>query len=274
MQPEYQVETCCKNCVFAKYEENTQVGCDLDRHLIFNPEENYREEDGKKSYIFDRFCTAFRPKEWKLILDDEEKKDLVAAVRDEIFPPLGIFIFLKTTVPNPINNLRNRINDLKEQTLGKPRYVVVINSKVEYNEEIHDILRKSFDFDETEFHIVQTLVDQEDLLYVDDAFRHAKNGWIYVTRSNRKIRKDLFEIINHNINVKLNRVVLVEPVDDINGMIFQAAVHKFLDGSNSVLDLETSERVRVNFLQKVKGLAEKTEEKTVFTQEEFFDDAS
>ena len=173
-----------------------------------------------------------------------------------------------------MHDLRNRIDDLKQQTVGKPRYVVVINSKVEYNEEIHNMLRESFDFDETEFHIVQTLVDQEDLLYIDDAFKHAKNGWIYVTRSNRKIRKDLFEAINRNINIKLNRVVLVEPVDDINGMIFQAAVHKFLDGSNSVVDLSTSERVKLNFLQKVRGLAEKTEEKTVFTQEEFFDDAS
>ncbi len=209
-----------------------------------------------------------------MVLDDEEKKDLVATVKSEIFPPLGIFMFLKTTVPNPLANLKNRIQEIKDQTTGRLRYIVVINDKVEYNEQIHSILHDSFDFEVTEFHIVQTLTQQRNLLFIDDAFKHAKNGWIYVTESNRKIRKDLFEAIDNNINVKLNRVVLVEPSDGIQGMIFQAAVHKFLDGSNSPIDPETGEKVRIDFIQKVKALAEKGEEKTVFTQEEFFNDAS
>ena len=274
MQPEYQVETWCKNCLFAEYTDNTQTGCKLGRHKIFNPEENTKEEDGVHAYVFDRFCTAFRPEEWKLVLDDEEKKDLVATVRSEVFPPLGIFMFLKTTVPNPLANLKNRIQEIKDQTVGKLRYIVVINDKVEYNEQIHSILHDSFDFEVTEFHIVQTLTQQRNLLFIDDAFKHAKNGWIYVTESNWKIRKNLFEVIDNNINVKLNRVVLVEPSDGIQGMIFQAAVHKFLDGSNSPIDPETGEKVRIDFIQKVKALAEKSEEKTVFTQEEFFNDAS
>lgn len=274
MQSEYQVETYCKNCVFAEYTDNKQTGCELGRHKVFNPEETMREEDGKHAYIFNRFCTAFRPEEWKLVLDDEEKKDLVATVKSEIFPPLGIFVFLKTTVPNPMQNLKNRIQEIKDQTVGSLRYIVVINSKVEYNEEIHSILNDSFDFDETEFHIVQTLLEQRDLLYIDDAFKHAKNGWIYVTESNWKIRKDLFEAIDNNINVKLNRIVLVEPSSGIQGMIFQAAVHKFLDGSNNILDIKNAEQVQVNFLEKVRALAKNSDEKTVFTQEEFFDAAS
>lgn len=274
MGSDLKVETCCKNCVFAEYTEETQTGCELNRHTIFNPEENYREEDGKKSYVFNRFCTAFRPKEWKLVLSDEEKEDLVSTVRSEIFPPVGIFIFLKTTVPDPIHDLRNRIQEIKDQTIGTARYVVVINQKVEYNEEIHRLLHSSFDFNETEFHLVQTLQEQPDLLYIDEAFKHAKNGWIYVNESSRKIRKDLFEAIDNNINVKLNKVVLVEPIDGVHGMIFQAAVHKFLDGSNDIFDSKTVERIQVNFVQKVRAIAEIGDGKTVFTQEEFFDEAS
>ena len=45
MQPEYQVETWCKNCLFAEYTDNTQTGCKLGRHKIFNPEENTKEEN-------------------------------------------------------------------------------------------------------------------------------------------------------------------------------------------------------------------------------------
>ena len=121
---------------------------------------------------------------------------------------------------------------------------------------------------------MQTLQEQPDLLYIDEAFKHAKNGWIYVHESSRKIRKDLFEAIDNNINVKLNKVVLVEPIDGVHGMIFQAAVHKFLDGSNDIFDSKTVERIQVNFVQKVRAIAEIGDGKTVFTQEEFFDEAS
>jgi hypothetical protein len=274
MQPEYQVETFCRNCVFAEYTKNKQTGCTLNRSETFNPNEIRKSQDGKESYVFNRFCTAFRPEEWKLVLDEDEKKDLISTVRAEIFPPIGIFIFLKTETSDSLEALKNRIQEIKNQTVGTLRYLVIINNKVEYNEEIHSILRESFNFEETEFHIVQTLLDQEDLLYIDDAFKHAKNGWIYVCESNKKIREDLFEAIDDNINVKLNRVVLLEPRDGIDGMLFQASIHKLLDGSNSLLDPSSSERVRVDFLSKVREIAKLSEHKTVFTREEFFNDAS
>ena len=57
-------------------------------------------------------------------------------------------------------------------------------------------------------------------------------------------------------------------------MIFQAAEHKFLDGSNDIFDSKTVERIQVNFVQKVRAIAEIGDGKTVFTQEEFFDEAS
>ena len=264
----------CKNCVFAEYTKNKQTGCDLNRTEIFNPNEDRKLEDGKEAYFFNRFCTAFRPEEWKLVLDEDEKKDLVSTVRAEIFPPLGIFLFLKTESANPLEVLKNRIQEIKNQTVGKLRYLAVMNDKVEYNEEIHSILRESFDFEETEFHLVQTLLDQEDLLYLDDAFKHAKNGWIYVCESDKEIREDLFEVIDSNINVKLNQVVLLEPRNGVDGMLFQAAVYKFLDGNNSLLDPSTSKRVKVDFLSKVREIAKLSDRKTVFTWEEFFDGAS
>lgn len=62
MQPEYQVETWCKNCLFAEYTDNTQTGCKLGRHKIFNPEENTKEEDGVHAYVFDRSVRLFAQK--------------------------------------------------------------------------------------------------------------------------------------------------------------------------------------------------------------------
>ena len=40
----------------------------------------------------------------------------------------------------------------------------------------------------------------------------------------------------------------------MNGMIFQAAVYKFLDGNKSLVDTKTREKVRINFIEKVETM--------------------
>ena len=82
MQTEYQVETFCRGCVFAEYTKNKQTGCDLNRSEIFNPSETRKSQDGKEAYVFNRFCTAFRPEEWKLVLDEDERLNFYGASRD------------------------------------------------------------------------------------------------------------------------------------------------------------------------------------------------
>ena len=62
---------------------------------------------------------------------------------------------------------------------------------------------------------------------IDSAFRHAKNGWIYVTRSGESIERTVMEKIHRRININMKRLVVVEPYEGTNGLIFQAAAFNF-----------------------------------------------
>ena len=268
------IETCCKGCLFAKYKNNKQVGCELGRTELMNPSEGGRTEDGVFSYAFDRFCNAYRPEEWKGILSEEEKGDMIATVRREIIPTMCAFVFLNVESKDAIGDLRDTVSQLKCQEDADLRCVVVINPRVEYNEEIQDVLASEFDFDETEHHIVLSLLEQEDLFLIDDAFAYAKNGWILVTGSGEDVPPSLFSKINKKLNTDMKRLILVKPYENWNGMIFQAAIYKFLDGNKMLVDPETREAIEINFLEKIEVLASGLEDSdSIYEWEDFLNDA-
>ena len=246
-----QIETHCKGCVVAEYRNKKQTGCKLNRIELLNPEKTGKTEDGKFDFLFSRFCNTYRPKEWKKVLSKEEKKNLKQTVLGEVFPRIGIFVFLDTSSKNAMIDLRHTVAQIKSQTRGTPRYIVVINANVEYNEEIQALLASEFDFEETEYHIVLSLVGQMDLFMIGEAFRHAKNGWIFVTTSGEDVPENLFEKIDNRMNIDMKRLALIKPYKKMNGMIFQTAIYKFLHGDKDVVDPKTKEKVRINFIEKV-----------------------
>ena len=249
------VETHCKGCVFAEYRNKKQIGCKLNRIELLNPEKTGRTEDGKFEFVFNRFCNTYRPKEWKKVLSKEEKKNLKQTVLREVFPRIGMFVFLDTSSSNALEDLRHTVKQIKNQTRGVPRYIVIINAGVEYNEEVQSLLASEFDFEETEYHIVLSLVGQMDLFLIGEAFKHAKNGWIFVTTSGEDIPESLFEKIDNRMNIDMKRLVLVKPYEKMNGMIFQSAVYRLLDGNKALIDPQTREQVRINFIEKVEAMA-------------------
>ena len=149
-----------------------------------------------------------------------------------------------------ISDMKKRLGELKTQTMGFPRYICIINPKVEYNEELQELLASNFDFEETEYHIVLSLVESGDLSLIDEAFKHGKNGWVYVGSSNEEIRTDIIEKVHNRINIELRRLVVIEPYDkNNNGFIFQTAIYKLL-GGNSVFTVEGEDQ-EVTFREKL-----------------------
>jgi len=269
------IETCCKGCLFAKYKNDRQVGCELGRAELMNPSQEGRTEDGVFSYVFERFCNAYRPEEWKDVLSEEEKEDMIATVKKEARPTMCAFIFLNTKSKDALTDLQYTVSQLKAQEDADLRSVVVINPKVEYSAGIQEILASEFDFDKTEHHIVLSLREQEDLFLIDDAFSYAKNGWILVTESGEAVPPSLFSKINKRLNIDMRRLILVKPYENWNGMIFQSAIYKFLDGNKMLIDPGTLEAVKINFIEKVETLAAGLEDSgSVCEWEDFLNDAS
>jgi hypothetical protein len=255
--------------VFAKLDDNKiQSGCKLDRELKLGIKET--NDDG--FFNLTRFCNTYRPKEWLPMLSLEESGNLEHTVLQEVRPRVGFFVIMDSQDTDSIDKLKKTLLDIKNQKNAIPRYVVVINDKVEYNNEIQGLFGELFDHYITMHHIVQintTFPTQYHL--IDEAFTHAKNGWIYVTSSGQDVPLDLLEKMHQRMNVNMDILSVVKPYDDINGMIFQASLFKYLNGNRRKVydDKKVDDRL---FLDKVEDLAQMSADGSVIEWGEFYGD--
>tara|TARA_Y100000385_G_C12996391_1_gene595135 strand:+ start:427 stop:1233 length:807 start_codon:yes stop_codon:yes gene_type:complete len=262
-------QTFCKGCVFAVSRNDKQTGCELYRAEKLNIVDTDTETN---HYILQRYCNTYRPKEWLEELSLEDYKNRHQIALKEIVSRVGFIVFLDSTAENAIEELKITINDIVNQTLYKARYVVVVTDKTEYNEEIQSLLVDNFDHDNTLHHLVKiSHVPENKGFMIDESFKHAKNGWIYVTTSGERIDQELVEKINQRVNIDMKRLSVVKPYDDFNGLLFSTPLFKMLNGNRKKAyetdegEIEFDDRP---FLEKVEDMKDNTGE-TLITWEEF-----
>ena len=272
-----QIEMHCKGCVFMtniqQGSSTKQVGCRLGRSDVLCPDSTGdTDEDGNFSFVFDRFCNCYRPKAWADLIGENAIQE--EEVLKEVVPRIGLFlIFDKSFKEQGISKLLESIRDLKSQTLSKFRYVVVINPDVAYNEEIQSVLADSFDFEETEYHLIQVLSEDVELHHLDDAISFAKNGWVLVTTIGQEIPHDFIEKMNNRINRDLLRTAIIKPYDGLNGLVFQSSLYKYLDGNRKVINSKTGEEMPFSFVDRVEGM-EQSDPNIISSWEDFINGTS
>jgi hypothetical protein len=276
------IKTQCDGCVFAQFyypnessvetphpstREDTQTGCSLKRHTLLEVAET--NDDGY--FVLNRFCNTYRPDAWLQELDLEEALSSEKTVLQEVFPRMGFFVRFETDDPEDtsIEDLDTTIASIKQVTNGEIAYVAVINDKVEYNDGIWSILTKCFEETDTKYHIVQLRASPESVTsLLDAAFLHAQNGWIYATTSGESVPSNVLDQLHEITNVKMQQLVMVEPYDDFNGLIFPAYLFKFLNGNrgkvfhDEILDSRS-------FQDKVRSAEERGKTSSILTWEEF-----
>jgi hypothetical protein len=259
---ELQVHSSCDDCVFADLDDNkVQTGCDLDRA------EKLGVQEKKDWFKLERFCTTYRPQEWLDEIDDYQDPKL--HVLEEIHPRVGFFVKFNAESENPIVDLEKTIQDIANQEEVPARYVAVINDRVEYNEEIFNLLTSNFTWDITEFHIVQMQAKFVNVdRVVDEAFTHAKNGWLYVTTSGEPVARDLIKRVHNRVNIELKRLSLVEPYSGSDGMLFHTPLFKFLNGNKTKVFNDEYSDSRP-FIEKVRDAASRSNEECLLTWEKF-----
>jgi len=260
------IKTDCTHCVFAQKENNIQVGCSLERSDLLGVE--ILSDEG--NFTLKRFCNTYRPEEWLQSLDLDEATNPEETVLQEVFPRIGFFVRLDTSEDighgAAIESLKQTIESIDQ--VG-PAYVAVITNKVEYNEEIWTILVQQFGHTDIKYHIVQLETKPKEVMsIIDQAFAHAQNGWIYSTTSGESVPSDTLTKLHELTNIKMKQLVMVEPYDDFNGLIFPAFLFKFLNGNKAKLFSDENLDSR-SFRQKVRAAEERGETKSILTWEEF-----
>lgn len=258
----------CKDCIFARYATNQeQVSCSLNRHDKLGVAKMI-----DNSFELKRYCNAFRPKEWVQQLSFEDSLNSEKIVLQEVYPRIGFFIKLNTSESNAIDALELTINSISKINGRQASYIVVINDKVEYNEEIWGLFIKYFGEKSsiTKYHIVQIQEKPEKIIQIiDEAFGKAENGWIMCTSSGLRVKPETLDRLHELLNKEMKQITMVEPHDGFNGLIFPAYLFKFLNGNKTKVFRD--EMVDSHeFMEKVKNAEERGKTKTIMTWKEFY----
>lgn len=140
-QEEAQVQTSCKECVFALYEGKTQTACLANRLKHFEGAVVEAYDDDKEFYVINRACTFFRPSHW-----NEGKPD-VGKARDEVTPSFGVFLDLSNSLPE---DLPKTIESIKNINYDRSKIVVTLchlylEQERYYTEVLGDLLNNGFE---------------------------------------------------------------------------------------------------------------------------------
>jgi len=247
------MEMKCSGCVFTKVKDSKQAGCMLNR-IEKLQETNTEEKDGIEYKVLKRFCNTHRPERWLQKITFDKSLDATSTALEEVRPRVGFIVYLDHSKDNPLTWLESTLMDIRDQTESAARYVIVVNEKVEYNQQIHDMLLLFFNKEKTEIHILQLLeVPTNKIWIVDECFRFALNGWIYVTTSGEAVSRSLLQDMHEHINIKMKRLSVVKPYEGINGLLFQTALFKYLNGNKTKIWDEDKKDSRL-FLDKIKDL--------------------
>jgi hypothetical protein len=251
--------TNCEGCVFAECDdEQNQKGCSLQRPILLG----VQSED--QYYLLDRFCNAYRPDSWVNDLEFSQQLMLTDTVLEEIRPKMGFFVVLDTSVKDAISDLKKTLDSIRE-TEGGDSYIIVVTDKVEYNEEIWELLNPfKEEFPESKYIVMQLTEAPENLVWtIDHAFSHARNGWIMCLTSGSTVPPKAVDSLHNFINIEMRQIIMVEPTSGINGLTFPAYLFKFLNGNKTKMfnDEMTDSR---QFLEKVRDAEKRGGTKTIY----------
>ncbi len=260
--------TKCEGCVFAKIED-IQTGCDLERHTKLG----IISDDKDETFTLKRFCNTYRPDKWLSDLDFDQRLDIESEVMKEIYPKVGFIINFDLESENPIGNLEKTLKSIPQAENGT-LYVVVVNEKVEYNEEIWGSFISNFgEVSKIKYHIVQLNHVYSDIdMLIDQSFTHAQNGWVQCLTSGDEVDENCIGKIHELINIKMKKLIMILPKnekDPFSGLVFPAYLFKFLNG-NGVKVFRDEKADSRSFITKVLEAEKRGETKTVYTWEEFY----
>lgn len=224
------MQTPCKNCCFAKYEDITQIGCDigmLDKHTLAGVDiiEAYDEE--KEFYVIDNFCNRYRSQKWLEKHKDKTPKELSVITRNEIKIPYQVIVvgaMDKTKVSKTLDSLSN-------QNI-KPKHITVMRQNVRSvpETELIEMLQK--------LHIkwrLQTnkLKELELGNYIDMVIDVTPKTCLYylVVFEGTVLPPTVSTELDEAINDKLVNFAAILPNVSGEGLIIPRSIHKILSGN-------------------------------------------
>lgn len=250
------LHTSCKNCIYAKFDENnkTQIGCEFDRieklkNNGINVIESY--DDEKEFYVLDKHaCMAYREKEFLSngITLEESKK----ITRKQMSPRFAAVINVSDSDKEKLVAI---IKNISDQTISFHEVIFCTNSSIKPSDIISIINELKCKF---KWNIKQILDDYWlGSRSINISVQKSKSTYFSMFESNFNIPKNFVEELEKAICDDLKRFIILEPVDKFgNGATFQTYAFNALRGNEEAF-IEENDKKADSFIEKINFIAAK-----------------
>ena len=223
-----EVNTSCKDCIFATWEENTQVGCEFGKIALYKEKntsvvEAFDDEDNE-FFVVKAWCSTYRDDLWKLAHSD---KDLYEQVDQETYPKVNYVIVIDSLDKE---DFQKTIDSIKKQAHPAKRVIVTCTSPDNYMSILHHVKGELEDLYGPNFRVHCVTKDMPFEAVLDDSFRLSANGFYMGLKCGDEAPENAIELLHYALNKKLKSIALVKNGDNISGSLHQAVLYKYLYG--------------------------------------------
>ena len=236
------ISTICKNCLFAKYDDNTQIGCEFNRtktvanHPVYDLIE---AEDGDKEFFIlnNHICPYQRTEGWA----HSNSNDIVSAVKAEVVMPWAAILFYRN---DGRDALEARIKEIRSQSVP-PKVITLVlgagNLDKDELTSLHQMMEDNFEI----WYLHKVLLDDlTDRFAADLCFdKMKKHRFMFYTyfETNQSIDLDYYDKIHKYVIDDMNTYGIIKDKknpDNLQHITISKIAHMKYGGNGNSVDIE------------------------------------
>jgi hypothetical protein len=240
------VDTICLGCCFAQGQskdglfEQKHNGCSLRildklRKLDANIEYVYDENDNQFHVIYGRLCPFHRPNRW--LQKDESVDESHKRVRKEIKLQPDVVIYCNEETS--IDDLSATLDSLQNGS-NKPVCIYVINHMTKIKPSEFIALMKRYPF---QWRLESILEECDTNRTLDIVTKKCKGIFVSYFRAGFHVPQEFFTNIDEVLHTQLQRIILLEPIDDINGLFVLRIFYQQAGGNKNTNIIEKAKHI-------------------------------
>lgn len=229
-----QIDTVCKSCIFATYEDNTQTGCKLNRIESFKNigAEIVEAMDSEKEFyvIKERVCNTCRNEEWG---ENHDKKDWLPIVMSQIMLQCEAYIYVAPH--HTQEDIGYTITSWLKQYIKPTRITVVLHNKSKLSrvEVVNSVKKQCSGKVDWQVENISPVDGETKNRCLDIAIKKCKSPFYSVSNAGYWVPAKYLQSINRAINDGMERFVMLTPLDEQgNGLLVMTKIHRLVQGND------------------------------------------
>jgi len=239
--------TSCYNCVFAKYSDNEQIGCNANRLEMFAkhgheiiPIKN-DNEDEKVFFVIDgKICVYYRNSEWAHVYYKKDSiEEILTCVQNELKIPYHVLLFFRNS--DSFEDIKNRLSELENQDI-KPKIITIVDRSHSESVMTGELMKicQNYKFDHWRIQTVQATdqIDNDVIDLVYDSTKKMKYMFYTILECSHSIPKDMSKDIHKSLHDDMKSFVVLTPNSDGIGKTVLKVAHEKYSGNSFTIPLE------------------------------------